>query len=166
MIDRTDHTTSGNRTRRGCFRVLGTIPILLPPILHVMAGLLTIAGCSDGRPELVPVTGRVTIDGEPLTRGVVRFATVGGRMSGGALDEQGKFTLTCFENSDGALLGQHRVTVSAMEPIGETRIRWFAPRRYSGFATSGLTETINKETESIQIELTWGNRKGPYVEEL
>jgi hypothetical protein len=130
----------------------------------VAVALTFVFGCSDGPPTRVPVSGRVTIDGKPLTHGYVRFAPADTRASSGSLDSQGHFTLTCYEPGDGTVLGVHHVTVMGQEAIGSETIKWHAPKKYADPATSGLTREITGPTDSIQIELTWGDQKGPIVE--
>ena len=85
------------------------------------------AGCGDGRPARVPVSGRVLIDGQPLTHGYVRFSPANSRASTGQLDASGHFILSCFEPGDGAVIGAHKVSVLAQEPIGQESIKWHAP---------------------------------------
>lgn len=120
-------------------------------------------GCGDGRPTRVPVSGRVLIDGKPLTYGAVRFVPPGDRPSGGNLDSEGRFTLMCFTPGDGAVLGTHQVAVSGNEQVSQTRIRWHAPKKYADFNQSGLTQEITGPTDSVLIELSWDGGK-PFVE--
>lgn len=87
-------------------------------------------------------------------------------MSVGELDEQGRFTLACFGDDDGALLGTHQVAVKAREPLGVYRMKWHAPPKYASAATSELTQIITESTDTIEIELSWEGQKGPYVQEL
>jgi hypothetical protein len=126
--------------------------------------LAALTGCSDGRPQRVPVAGQVLIDGQPLTHGYVQFAPADSRASTGALDANGRFALTCFEPGDGATLGKHTVTVMSQEPIGQETIKWHAPKKYADPKTSGLVQEITEPTDAIKIELTWGGAKGPIVE--
>ena len=116
-------------------------------------------GCSDGRPEIVPVSGQVLIDGEPLTYGFVRFSPGDGRVSMGRLDENGRFRLTCYESGDGAIVGTHRIAILTHEVIGNAKIKWHAPSKYANYATSGLTQEISQPTDSIVINLTWGDEE-------
>ena len=128
-----------------------------------MCSLLT-AGCGDGRPERVAVSGQVLIDGKPLDRGAVIFTPASGRRSTGALDSQGRFELFTFENGDGCTLGEHRVSIVCFEDVGPTLREWFAPKKYMSPDTSGLTQTIDGPTDDVQIDLTWGKQKGPFTE--
>lgn len=117
--------------------------------------LPTFLGCGDGRPDRVPVSGVVLIDGEPLTHGNIKFVPTGARPSAGKVDENGRFTMTCYDGNDGVVPGVHRVSVSANKLLSESQVQWFAPKKYSDFRNSGLEFTITEPTEDLKIELTW-----------
>lgn len=131
----------------------------------VVVGALSplLLGCGDGRPSRVPVSGQVLIDGQPLKHGVVSFVPTGARASFGKLDDQGRFTLGCFEQADGAVVGLHRVQVAADEAVGEIRTRWHAPKKYADYKTSGLEREVSVSTDSLRIELSWDGGK-PFIE--
>ena len=120
-------------------------------------------GCGDGRPDRVPVSGTVLIDGQPLKHGYVRFVPTGARASGGEVDGSGRFSLTCFEPGDGAVLGTHRVEVMTRERLTETKSLWHAPKKYADFKSSGLTQEIDGPSDSVEIHLSWEGGK-PFVE--
>jgi hypothetical protein len=124
------------------------------------------AGCGDGRPTRVPVSGKVLIDGEPLKFGAVIFVPENGRSSAGNLDDNGHFTLTCFTPGDGALLGKHKIQVFGSDVINNTTTRVHAPKKYGDLQNSGLVQEINGPTDSVVINLTWkGNVPDkPYTE--
>jgi hypothetical protein len=126
-------------------------------------GLLIFSGCTDNRPLRVPVSGRVLIDGQPLTLGNVKFVPSGGRPSSAKIDGEGRFTLTCYDGEDGAIPGTHRVAVSASKILSESKVEWFAPKKYADFRTSGLSYEITEPTDDLTIELTWDGGK-PFVE--
>jgi hypothetical protein len=132
-----------------------SIPLVLFAALAAVAAL----GCSDGRPSRVPISGKVLIDGQPLKYGNVRFTPENARMSGGMLDSEGRFSLSCFERDDGAVIGLHRVTVAAGETLSPTKVRWHAPRKYSDLGTSGLTQEIKGPDDNLVINLTWDGGK-------
>ncbi|MEX0642715.1 MAG: hypothetical protein WD468_08450 [Pirellulales bacterium] len=121
------------------------------------------AGCDDVRPQRVPVSGQVLIDGQPLKYGYVRFVPKGARASGGQIDHEGRFKLGCFTSDDGAVIGAHRVEVNAGEKLGETKVRWHAPKKYSEYSSSGLAQPITEATDSLVIPLEWNGGK-PFVE--
>jgi hypothetical protein len=114
--------------------------------------LLIVAGCDDGRPTRVPIAGTVLVDGKPLTVGDVKFVPQGARPSSGKIDPSGRFRLTCYDGGDGAVLGMHRVQVSASEIKGD-EVRWHAPIKYANFRTSGITFEVSEPAESLVIEL-------------
>lgn len=132
------------------------------PVLLLAAAVL-LAGCGDYRPERVPVSGRVVIDGQPLEHGFVRFIAAKDRPSVAELGPDGRFELTCFTQKDGSVLGKHIVTVTAAESLGPQAQKWHAPKRYADPATSDLSVTIDGPTEDLLLELTWGGGK-PFVE--
>lgn len=120
--------------------------------------MLLLVGCDDGRPTRVPVSGTVTIDGEPLTYGNIRFVPEGNRPSAGAVDGQGRFTMTCFDGEDGVVVGKHRVAISASE-ISSRGVKWHAPKHYADFRTSEIAVEVTEPTDDLVIELTWGGNK-------
>jgi hypothetical protein len=59
----------------------------------------------------MPVKGTVTFQGSPLAEADVAFTPTGGRPATGRTDAAGRFTLTTFRTNDGAMTGEHIVTV-------------------------------------------------------
>ena len=122
-------------------------------------------GCGDGRPKRAAVSGHVTIDGQPLTHGVVRLVPENARPATGKLDSEGRYTLSCFEEGDGAVLGPCKVSISAMESVSNNVQKWHAPKMYADADRSGLTADITGPTDSLDFELTWGGGK-PFLEQI
>ena len=122
-----------------------------------------LAGCGDGRPERVAVSGKVLIDGQPLVFGNIKFVPTGARPSAGKLDEGGRFTMTCYDGEDGVVVGKHRVAISAVQILNETKVKWFAPKKYSDFRTSGLEFDLTEPTDDLTINITWDGGK-PFIE--
>jgi hypothetical protein len=133
-------------------------------LLGLCLSMLT--GCGDDRPSRVPVSGKVTIDGQPVTSGSVSFQPQLGRVAGGQLDEQGRFTLTTFDKGDGCVPGKHAVTVHSTEQLNGNTIRWNVPKKYKNKSTSGLEVTVDGPTDNLEIELTWDGKKGPLLEKM
>jgi len=80
-----------------------------------MMALLVMVGCGAGH-DLAPVMGVVTVDDEPLAKAGVTFTPVaGGRPAWATTDEQGRFQLSTDEHGDGALVGEHVVTIAAAQ---------------------------------------------------
>lgn len=124
-----------------------------------------LSGCGDGRPTRVPVSGKVLIDGQPVTKGSIRFHEENGRPATGGINSNGTFILTTFEKGDGCTPGEHRVSViSYDEPAGMRR--WFVPKKYAKPEESGISKSIEGPTDSLLIELTWNGQTGPEIEKL
>ncbi|MBN2293061.1 MAG: hypothetical protein JXM70_11585 [Pirellulales bacterium] len=126
-------------------------------------------GCGPGRPKTVPVTGVVTLDGKPVQGASVKFEPKNeGRPAMGETDQEGKFSLKTFDPGDGAILGEHQVTVRKVEvsgfqadpdglsgaPIpGGIRERWIIPRKYSDPKQWDYTVEVESGMEPLKLEL-------------
>jgi hypothetical protein len=91
----------------------------------VAAAVVVASGCSDSV-KLVPVTGKVTMNGRPLKNVKVAFhpdpdQKTTGPSSTGVTDADGNFTLVCQDrnNAPGAVVGFHRVIVSDLDVFGD-----------------------------------------------
>jgi hypothetical protein len=120
-----------------------------------LAALLS-AGCSDG-PPYGEVRGEVTLDGQPVKQGVVRFIPLDGSTpTASALITDGRF-------SERVPVTSHRVEISAprLPPGGPARrgtiddntpLEELIPERYN--LRSELTADVKKGTQDIRYELT------------
>lgn len=132
--------------------------------ITALAGILLYTiGCKNTRPSRVPVSGRVLLDGKPLPCGHVRFVPKNGRASTAKIDKDGRFTLTCFAENDGAVVGTHQVEVSASEAISETQSRLYTPEKYGSAETSGIVLEVKDATDNLEIKLESGNVKYPVI---
>lgn len=83
---------------------------------------LVLAGCGSGE-SYAPVSGIVTLNGEPLADAKLIFEPVGdetgtgsGKPSYGRTDDSGRYTLTCpIAEEEGAAVGEHRVRIVTMK---------------------------------------------------
>jgi hypothetical protein len=100
----------------------------------LLTGLCAVAaGCSKIPAGVVPVSGRVTLDGQPLAGAVVTFQPIrpdDPRACGstGRTDAEGRYVLKLIDpTTPGALVGRHVVTITtatvadddAARPTGE-----------------------------------------------
>ena len=115
-------------------------------------------GASSG-PDIAPVHGKVTLDGAPLTTGMVYFMPESGRGAKGKVQEDGSFTLSTFGNGDGAIVGRHKVFIVATE--GEVAfesdepMKSLVPERYTSPETSGFEIEVKVgEMNEVFLELT------------
>ena len=110
------HEAIGGRPRLGS----STFNIPWPRAsLAVWLGLAAvIIGCEQSPYELVPVRGTITIEGQPLSAGRVMFAPIArgdgldaGKPAFGNLQPDGSFVLSTYQDNDGAIAGDHWVTI-------------------------------------------------------
>jgi len=111
-------------------------------------------GCGSGSVvplTLIPVKGKVTSKGQPVTKGVVRFEPDGfGRMATGQLQSDGTFELTTLKQGDGVVAGEHRVTVSDFDKsLAKDR----ALKKYGSANISGLKAEVSPENNQFLFDL-------------
>ena len=126
------------------------------------------------RPETAEVAGVVLHDGAPVSDAIVTFRPDGGTHSAyDRTDENGRFQLTTFEDGDGAVPGQYRVTVSkvvvdyepnpknpeVLPPLYHAE-QSVLPSEYAEADTSGLTATV-PEDGTDEIEFSLSGSPGP-----
>ena len=136
-------------------------------MLVVTVALVLFTGCGSGKPDTASVEGTIRLHGELVTTGRVTFYPEQGRPSTGRIGDDGTYTLTTFDDGDGALLGKHRVTIrstsvdvkmvdmpkSIQEEVarggrGESRmvskktLKWLVPQPYSRRESSPLTAEV------------------------
>jgi hypothetical protein len=131
--------------------LLGRARLLAGVTLAVV--FIALAGCGEGGPKIVPVSGMVIIDGKPLTYGHVQVLPAGWRPATGRIGGDGRFTLTTTVANDGCPVGTHPVVILASESITPEQMKWHAPTKYADVKTSGLTVTITGPTDELKIEL-------------
>jgi hypothetical protein len=147
-------------------RRLIVLVVTRSPWLGLILSIFVIAGCGDGRPQRVPVSGQVRIDGQPLKSGGIRFFPDDGRPSAGTISADGRFSLSTFEPNDGCTLGNHHVAVISVEEVNSNTRRWNVPKGYASPSTSKITQQVDGPTDSLVIDLTWGREKGPIIEKV
>jgi hypothetical protein len=129
--------------------------------------LLAPIGCSRSAPfEVVPVSGKVTYaDGSPIPATEVRLAFIpqdvassGGAhppMAEGVAQADGTFReLTTYRFGDGAIVGQHRVTVVALDPL--ERPLDVVAVRYRSEETTPLTADVRRGNKHFEFVVERG----------
>lgn len=119
------------------------------PIALAALFLLPCTGCGSKAQSFtattVPVKGKVTYQGKPLTKGTVTFEPDSGREAHGEIKSDGSFVLTTFKEGDGAVPGLHRVAVS-----GAGRQ---IPIKFTNVSSSKIEKEVAEGTTDYPIEL-------------
>lgn len=121
-------------------------------------------GCGSDGPELASVQGTVRLDGEPLEGAKLLFIpATGGRPSGARTDASGSYELTYSRQAEGALLGDHVVTISTYQAgdpdAGVVKIAERVPAKYN--VQTELKRPVGEDDNVIDFEL---DSKGKIVE--
>jgi hypothetical protein len=129
-----------------------------------ISGLLLIIGCNSG-PKIVPVSGKITIDGNPLTTGIIMVYQKGYRPASAVVKSDGSFTFKTLNHDDGCLLGEHPISISSKRVINDTKTEYFIPARYSDIDKSNTKIKIDGSNSNLLIDLTWtgSGHSGPYI---
>jgi hypothetical protein len=117
--------------------------------------LVGLAGC--GGPARV--SGNVTLDGKPLTKGAITFAPTGdGPVATGSINSSGRYTLQVGTQS-AIPPGTYTVTIVAVEPVPPTPEhpeplpKLLTPAKYNNPATSGLAAEVKRGSNSFDYQL-------------
>lgn len=131
-----------------------------------------VLGCDSG-PTVVPVTGKVFYNDEPLPFGSVMFQPVRGQPATGKIQPDGTFEMSSFRKGDGATVGPQKVCIncySSQSPavqakpiVGERSIgKLLIPRKYTSFDSSGFTVDVSADSnEPFEFKLTGPEVKFP-----
>ncbi|AWM36468.1 hypothetical protein GobsT_57270 [Gemmata obscuriglobus] len=126
--------------------------------------LVGAGGCSDG-PKIVPVSGTVTRNGQPVPHMTVNFEPATGRPSWGVSDESGRFTLEYDASTKGAVVGTHKVWVawrpaSPKEELDAAKGRGKKPadlvaiqQKYGAVDKSPLRVEVTEAVQNLDIKL-------------
>ena len=113
-------------------------------------------GCGSGAgggavTALVPVKGKVTYKGKPLTNGIVRFEPEGyGRYATGKIQSDGSYSLGTMQAGDGVVAGAHTVTIGGFDkPLASDR----ALKKYGTKISSGLTAEVDADHTEFNFDL-------------
>ena len=108
-------------------------------LLATLAVVNLTAGCggddaSTKRPKLAKVKGKVLYNGNPVEGATVAFTAEGApRAATGTTDKEGRFELTTFNTGDGAVIGDHVVTVSKVVGMGPVKTGQSPTEMYAAY---------------------------------
>lgn len=111
----------------------------------VMVAMVTLVGCDDGTVE---VTGRVEIDGEPVTNGQLILNPVGdGAKAFGRVVEGGMFRLLSQGSSKGIPAGSYHVLFKHQVELSESAKKTIV-KRAGGLPIDELSESYSSPRKS------------------
>jgi hypothetical protein len=125
-------------------------------VAAILAASLALScwGCGTGgasTPSLIPVKGKVSYKGQPVTKGTIRFEPDGyGRMATGQLKADGTFELTTLKAGDGVVAGEHRVSIDGFD---KALARDRTLKKYASPNTSKLTADVSAEKTEFNFDL-------------
>ena len=146
-----------------CHLVRISLARIFVPSSMAALGMICFAlcGCGDGGPVYPPpvaVSGKVVLNGQPLTGGTIRFVPadpIKALPGSSAVQSDGSFKVTTSKPDDGLVPGKY--TVFFDPPVAADGSKSAAaviiPEKYLSPALSGLGETIDKANSSLQITL-------------
>ena len=135
------------------------VPLGLTGALLVLAAA---AGCG-GKRTIVPVSGRVTLEGAAVAQVRIAFMpTESGegspiRPASSGLDSDGRYKLSTFEPGDGAIPGEYDVVIVSITS-GPTMQNptapevWGIPRHYGRPGQSGLSVTVPDQRAAVTFD--------------
>jgi len=122
----------------------------------VLIGLAA-AGCGEAGPSLAPLAGTCTVDGRPLSAGLLQFLPeAAGTPAAVAVVEAGRFT-AATAGRPGAVPGRYRIRVEARNPPRDetdTLPASLVAEKYSNAESSGLScEVIAGRENLVEFQL-------------
>ena len=112
---------------------------------------LALAGCGKSGPQIAPVHGRVTLDGQPLPQADVLFQPEGAhRPSTGRTDAEGRYELAYKRGQMGAMVGPNTARISVSSELVKNPPP--IPERYA--VKSELHREVKSGDNEFDFDLT------------
>jgi len=129
--------------------------------LSLLLVVMCLAGCSDGYGELglVDVTGKVTLDGQPLAGALVRFeVSSGGAGAEGKTDAEGKYRLMYDSKHPGCPPGPKMVRITLANVDVEGADPDAAPVEEGAVQPESLPAIYNRRS-NLKADVSPSNRE-------
>jgi len=129
--------------------------------IAALASAIGLLGCgAKGDHTTAPVNGKVTYKGQPLPTGTIMFVPGEGPAATGEIAKDGSYRLSTYANDDGAVLGKHKVSITALQNVGAGLPEQksgtppsLIPKKYISDQTSGLTAEVKAGGNVVNFEL-------------
>src|SRR5262249_5331682 len=109
---------------------------------------------------------KVTYNGKPVPNGTITFIPASGQAATGEIGPDGSYELKTFRRGDGAVAGEHKVVIVALEDtsgkLPEQRGGTPAariPDKYTSVATTDLKAEVKAEPNTIDFTLAPGKKR-------
>jgi hypothetical protein len=130
-------------------------------LVILSVAIVWLAGCGGGdRPKTIPISGRVTIDGQPPGEvGRLHFTPTQAaegyskRPAGGAFTADGTYRVMSWEPDDGLVPGHYTVSLMPGD-LSKTAI----PPKYRESGTSGLEVDVPADEDRIEYNINIVNK--------
>src|SRR5262245_7129088 len=129
----------------------------------ILPAVLLLTSCGSGLPQTIPVSGRVTFNGQPPpAAGIVQFVAVEAaegfalRPGSGAFGTDGRYRAPTFEPGDGLMPGKYTLSVECWDVppnLTGNPSKSHVPKKYQTPKTSGLTLEITPNMRSQVLDL-------------
>ncbi|MDR3199073.1 MAG: carboxypeptidase-like regulatory domain-containing protein [Planctomycetaceae bacterium] len=137
--------------------IIDSMKKMIPVFLILSLSVLLISGCRDKGEKVIPVTGTITQNGQPLADVRVVFSkTDTGAMSFAETDTEGHFTLTHTHGKSGAEPGKYHVSVFQKGkpiPLPAGKKPEDVPEERRNQTTPDVP-IINSDQSPIEVEIT------------
>ncbi|QDU38009.1 hypothetical protein Mal4_23290 [Maioricimonas rarisocia] len=123
----------------------------------LLALLVVVCGCRGANDGLGSVSGRITLDGEPLPNAMVEFAPVnGGSVAYGRTDDDGDYEMMFSRTQEGASIGENIVRITTADVTSENGNEVAVPERVPAKFNreSELKRTVEPGDNEFNFELT------------
>jgi hypothetical protein len=137
-------------------------PALSGRLLLAIA-MIAAVGCG-AKTDAVPVTGKVSYNGAPLTSGTILLIPESqGTAPTGMIQPDGTFKLTTYKQDDGAVPGKYKVVVQVFPEEGDAMGlpgmefgggKPPIPEKYMNASQTDLTVVINDSDNNLDLQLT------------
>jgi hypothetical protein len=150
LFDSVQENTNMNRVSQTAAGRLCLAAILVPIVA------LSLSGCGEKSdvPETAEASGVVMFKGEPFEGAEVMFHPQdGGNPAHAMTDEDGRFVLTTYDEGDGAVPGEHKVTImyfpaESLPGMEAETGGSMLPEKYAAIANTPLTAEVKAGEEN------------------
>ena len=130
-------------------------PRIAASMALTLLAIVACGGCSGNQDgphygPTVPIKGKVTYMGQPLSGGTIVFEPEdSGREANGNIQPDGTFTLSTFKEGDGAIPGIHRIAVTSATDGGKVLV----PNQFRNASSSKVEVEVSAEKTDYTIDL-------------